>query len=87
MSSASNVIGASKHNGRNEWNGAFAFTNIGLPGAAFEGKEWNKRTPVKTKLKAIFSELLMTKERPQGIFLCEVGNRDDPISLGGKERL
>ena len=29
----------------------------------------------------------MTKEKPQGIFLCEVGNLSDPITPEGAKRL
>ena len=84
MSSASTVNGASAHNERNEWNGAFAFTNIGLAGKAFEGDAWRKHA---RKLRQIFLNLLTTKEKPQGILLCEVGNRSEPITRKGKKRL
>ena len=83
-SSSGNSIGASQHNARNEWNGAFSFSNIGLPGEAFEGGNWKSHA---RKLREIFANLLTTKEKPQGILLCEVGNRSDPITPEGKEKL
>jgi hypothetical protein len=84
-SSTSNVIGASEHNAPNEWSGAFAFSNIGLAGAAFLGASWQKKHA--GKLRELFSNLLVTKQKPQGIFLCEVGNLSDPITSEGRKRL
>ena len=82
--SSSNAVGASDHKAKNEWNGAFSFSNIGLPGAAFEKAKWKKH---ELKLREIFSNLLMAKQRPQGILLCEVGNRSDPVTLGERKLL
>ena len=84
-SSTSNVIGVSEHNAKNKWTGAFAFSNLGLPGAAFQGNNWRKKHA--GKLREMFSNLLMTKQEPQGILLCEVGNLSDPITPEGRERL
>ena len=81
----SNVIGASEHNAQNELSGAFAFSNIGLSGAAFQGANWEKKHA--GKLRKLFSNLLMTKQQPQGIFLCEVGNLSDPITKVGRWEL
>ena len=81
----SNVIGASEHNAKNKCTGAFAFSNIGMPGEAFEGVNWQKKHV--GKLRVIFSSLLRTKEKPQGILLCEVGNLSDPITPEGRKRL
>jgi len=80
-----NVIGASEHNVQNKWSGALAFSNIGLPGAAFQGANWEKKHA--GKLRKLFSNLLMTKQQPQGIFPCEVGNLTDPITPEGAQRL
>ena len=68
-----------------EWRGAFAFSNIGLAGQAFLGKSWE--TKHARKLRKIFAELLMTEQKPQGIFLCEVGNLKDPITPEGQAKL
>ena len=84
-SSTSNVIGASEHNAKNKWTSAFAFSNIGLPGAVFQGVNWQKKHA--GKLREMFSNLLMTKQKPEGILLCEVGNISDPITSEGRERL
>ena len=90
MSSASNDIGASAHNGRNEWNGAFAFTNIGKPGAAFEANEWNKKNPLKKELRKTFSKLLKygreDGREPLGIVVCGIGNSCSPMSAKGKHK-
>ena len=83
-SSTSNVIGASKHNAKNTWTGAFAFSNIGLPGAAFRGKGWLKKHA--GNLRELLSNLLMTEQKLQGILLCEVGNVSDPITLEYREQ-
>ena len=84
-SSTSNVIGVSEHNAKNKWTGAFAFSNLGLPGAAFQGNNWRKKHA--GKLREMFSNLLLTKQEPQGILLCEVGNFSDPITPKGRQRL
>ena len=84
-SSTSNVIGVSEHNAKNNWDGAFAFSNAGMAGAAFEGPKWQKKHA--GKLGEIFSNLLMTKQKPQAILLNEVGNLTDPITTEGRERL
>ena len=84
-SSTSNVIGVSEHNAKNKWTGAFAFSNVGLPGSAFQGNNWQKKHA--GNLQEIFSDLLMTNQKPQGILLCEVGNLSDPITPEGRERL
>ena len=84
-SSTSNVIGVSEHNAKNKCTGAFAFSNIGLAGSAFQGNNWQKKHA--GKLQEIFSDLLMTNQKPQGILLCEVGNLSDPITPEGRERL
>ena len=84
-SSTSNVIGALEHSAKNKWTSAFAFSNVGLPGAAFQGVNWQNKHA--GKLRDLFSNLLMTKQKPQGILLCEVGNISDPITPEGRERL
>ena len=70
---------------KKQWSGALAFSNIGLPGVAFVSDSWRKKH--KAKLQALFSNLLMTEEKPQGILLCEVCNFSDPITHEGRERL
>lgn len=40
-SSTSNFRGASEHNAENEWNGALAFSDIGLAGGCFEGGKYD----------------------------------------------
>ena len=84
-SSTSNVIGVSEHNAKNKCTGAFAFSNIGLAGSAFQGNNWQKKHA--GNLREIFSALLRTNQKPQGILLCEVGNLSEPITPTGRQRL
>ena len=84
-SSTSNVIGASEHTAKNQWSGAITCSNVGLPRAAFLGRHWLKKHA--RQLLEIFSNLLLTEQKPQGILLCEVGNFSDPITPKGRERL
>ena len=64
---------------------AFAFANVGLPGAAFLGGDWAKIHA--RKLQETCSSLLMMEQKPQTILLCGVGNVSDPITPEGRERL
>ena len=57
-----------------EWNGTFAFVNIGLSGQAVGGNKWSKKH--RPRLLRLFVELLTSEEAPMGIFLNEVGNLD-----------
>ena len=82
---AAHGIGASEHNATNKWTSAVACSNLGLPGAAFEGGLWHKKHV--GKLRELFSNLLMTNEKPQGILLCEVGSLSDLITPEGRFNL
>ena len=79
------MASSSTSNAKNKWNGALAFSNIGLAGAGFLGPNWQRKHA--GNLLEIFSNLLMTKQKPQAILLNEVGNLSDPITPEGKERL
>ena len=81
-SSSCNVIGASEHNVKNKWIGALAFCSVGLPGKAFENNSWEKQHA--RMLQKMFSNLLWTEQKPQGILLCEVGTINDPITPKGQ---
>ena len=78
-------IGVSKHDEKFEWSCALAFSNIGLAGKAFVGRQWFKQHD--GRLEEIFTNLLTAKEKPQGILLCEVGNFTEPIPELGRIRL
>jgi hypothetical protein len=77
--------GATEHTLQSEWGGAFAYSNLGLPGAGFSGPHWaNKHRPVLLKL---FTELMSSDYPVLGLLLCEVGNLDDLLDATGKKRL
>ena len=78
-------LGASEHYAKDQWIGAIAFSNLGLPGSAFTGNKWSKVH--KPALLELFIQLLVAEERPQGLLLCEVGNLSDLITPEGRSRL
>ena len=78
MASSSGSCGS----GATEHTDTVAFYNIGLAGKAFTGKEWGKH---RKKLLSIFTDLL--SEPALGLFLNEVGNLSDLLTLKGQQRL
>ena len=77
------------------WNGALAFSNIGLSGEAVSGNKWRKH---RSRLITLIVELLDAKEvilncSPQlkkpllGILLNEVGNLDHLLDSEGREKI
>ena len=77
--------GAAEHVAKKcEWRVGLAYTNIGLPGKAFEGKDWPKH---RRTLWELFTNLLKEEGPIVGLLLNEVGNLDDLLSKEGKQRL
>ena len=63
---------------KNEWQGAIAFANIGLAGAAVRGNQWRKH---RKKLLKQFTELLQYRQlKVVGLCLNEVGNLSDLLT-------
>ena len=85
-SSASNdPSGAAEHTSTSEWRAALAYSNLGLAGAAFTGKDWKKKHT--NALLQLFTELMLSEQRVLGLLLCEVGNMSDLLAAEGKKRL
>ena len=74
--------GAAEHTVEDEWRAGLAFSDIGLAGKAFTGKDWNRHRRV---LLELFTELL--KEGVLGLLLNEVGNMSELITDAGQKRL
>ena len=73
-----------RHNSQNEWRASVAFYNLGLAGNAFDGKNWKQHKRV---LLPLFTDLLKQNKNTLGLFLNEVGNWSDFLSVEGKKRL
>ena len=67
------------------WKGAIAVANIGLPGNAITGNNWNKQH--RPALKKQFKRLLTENGDVHGLSLCEVGNHDYPLTGECRERM
>ena len=76
-----------RHNSQNEWRASVAFYNLGLAGNAFDGKNWTQGKNHRRVLLRIFKELLQEKKNTLGLFLNEVGNWSNFLTLEGRMRL
>ena len=87
MSASSNLSGAIEHarSGASEhafWNGALAFSNIGLSGKAVSGSKWSKH---RERLVKLVVDLLTTKPL-LGVLLNEVGNLTDKLDPNDRRK-
>ena len=65
------------------WRMAFAFANLGIPGAMVLSKNWT--TKHRPQLVTQLVALLLSKENPAGILLNEVGNLTDLLKAQERE--
>ena len=77
--------GGASRKGAPEHEFALAFTNIGLVGAAINGKKFKKRFA--KKLVDLFTSLLTGNKNCAGLLICEAGNIGNTCTDVGKAKM
>ena len=77
--------GGASSKGASEHELALASTNVGLPGLAINGPNFEKNHG--KKVRQVFAALLGGSTKCAGLRCCELGNVDNPCSEEGKEKI